>query len=366
MPNPFPSGATMLKARDAVRNLPPYDPPSNGREGLRLDLNENTAGCSPRVLARLRELTPQEVASYAEREPAEAAVAEFLRIQSGEMLLTNGVDEAIHLLCETFLEPQDEVLIPVPTFVMYEISAAATGARVIAVPADDSFRFPAARLLSHITSRTRLILVANPNNPTGAVARPDDLLEIARCAPNAAILIDEAYFEFYGKTLLPEWRNLPNLFLARTFSKAYGLAGLRVGVLAGNEAQIQMVRRAVTPFNVNSVALACVPAALADQEFVRQYVAQVVAGRERLQEQLRCCGIVSWPSQGNFVLARVGSQHLALIQGLRQRGILVRDRSRDHGCEGCVRITIGTEEQTDSLLAAIRAVLDQIGVGSAT
>ena len=358
----------MLKARDAVSNLPAYEAPPNGREGLRLDLNENTAGCSPRVLAQLRELTPDQIARYAEREPAENAVAGFLGVQPGEVLLTNGVDEAIHLLCETFLEPNDEVLIPVPTFTMYEISAAATGAHVIPVAADPAFRFPKSRLISSISSRTRLIMIANPNNPTGAVASPDDLLEIARCAPNAAILIDEAYFEFYGKTLLPQWRTLPNLFVARTFSKAYGLAGLRIGVLAGAAAHIEMMRRAVSPFNVNGAALACLPTALADQEFVRNYVAEVVAGRQQLQRQLQDRDIPFWPSQANFVLVRFGEQNAAVIEGLRRRGILVRDRSREPGCGGCVRIAIGTQEHTRILIAALSEVLDAISVrrGSAT
>lgn len=349
----------MLKARDAVRKLPAYEAPPNGREGLRLDLNENTAGCSPRVLARLRELTAEEIARYTEREPSERIVADFLGIQPGEVLLTNGVDEAILVLCETFLDPEDEALIPVPTFVMYEISAAATGAKVIPVPADSEFRFPTSRLLSHITSRTRLVMIANPNNPTGAVAPPEDLLEIARCAPNAAILIDEAYFEFYGKTLLPQWRNLPNLFVARTFSKAYGLAGLRIGILAGDPNHVEVMRRAVSPFNVNGAALASISEALADQDFLRQYVAQVVAGRQMLQEELRRLEIPCWPSQANFVLARFGRANSDFVAALRERGILVRDRSGDHGCEGCVRITIGTEEQTARLIAVLREIVRQ-------
>ena len=358
----------MLKVREAISKMQAYEAPPVGREGLRLDLNENTAGCSPRVLAKLRELTAEQIARYSEREPAEAAVADFLGIDPAEAVLTNGVDEAIHLLCEAFLESQDEVLIPVPTFVMYEISAAATGARVIPVPADDAFRFPTSRLISSITSQTRLVMIANPNNPTGAVAPPQDLLEIARCAPNAAILIDEAYFEFYGKTLLPQWRDLPNLFVARTFSKAYGLAGLRIGVLAGNSNHIDMIRRAVSPFNVNGAALACLPAALEDQNFVREYVAQVVAGREKLQHQLHSWGIPYWPSQANFVLVRFGAQSRVITENLGKRGILVRDRSRDHGCAGCVRIAIGTEEHTARLITALREVLNEASLrtGSAT
>jgi len=356
----------MLEAREAVRNLPTYHPPLGGRKGLRLDFNENTVGCSPRVLARLREITAEEIACYPERGPIEAVVADHLGIKPNELLLTNGVDEAIHLLCETFLQPGDEALIVVPTFAMYEISAAATGARVIAVPAGTDFRFPKSELLSQITPRTRLIAVANPNNPTGAVADPASLLEIASIAPQAAILVDEAYFEFYGKTLLPGWRDFPNLFVARTFSKAYGLAGLRVGVLAGNAEHIAMVNKVSSPYNVNGVALACLPTALADQEYVGRYVGQVRKGRDELQQELGQQGIRYWPSQANFVLASFGSLKTALIESMRARGILVRDRSRDYGCEGCVRITLGTAEQTARLLRALRETLEEIGAKEVT
>src|SRR5579864_3443149 len=152
-------GSTMLEARAAVRNLPMYHPPLGGRKGLRLDFNENTVGCSPRVLARLRKITAEEIARYPEREPLEALVAEFLAIEPNELLLTNGVDEAIHLLCETFLQPGGDALIVVPTFAMCEISAAATGARVIRVPAGTDFQFPASALLSQVTPRTRLIAI---------------------------------------------------------------------------------------------------------------------------------------------------------------------------------------------------------------
>ncbi|MGA9354034.1 MAG: histidinol-phosphate transaminase [Terriglobales bacterium] len=355
----------MLKARDAVRNLSEYDPPLVGREGLRLDLNENTAGCSPCVLACLRELTANEIGYYREREPMEAAVAEHLGIRADEVLLTNGVDEAIHLLFETFLEPGDEVLLVVPTFVMYEILAAATGARIVKVPAGENFCFPFSQLLAHINSRTRMIAIANPNNPTGIAADAEQLVEIARRAPDAAVLIDEAYFEFYGETLMGAWRREPglaNLFVARTFSKAYGMAGLRLGVLAGDAEYIAMARRVASPFNVNAAALACLPVALKDADYVRDYVSQVRRGREELSRELDRWGIPYWASNGNFVLAKVGPQHAVFVAAMEARGILLRDRSRDHGCEGCVRISIGTLEHTAQLIAALRATLAAMGM----
>lgn len=357
---PSAQGWPMLEPRESIRNLPTYHPPLGGRDGLRLDFNENTAGCSPRVLARLREITAEEIACYPERGPVERLVADYLGIGRDELLLTNGVDEAIHLLCNTFLQSGDEALVVVPTFAMYEISAAATGARVIKVPAEKDFQLPVSDLLSKVTPNTRLIAIANPNNPTGTVTDDKSLLEIASRVPQAAILVDEAYFEFHGKTLLEQWRNLPNLFVARTFSKAYGLAGLRIGVLAGNAKHVTMVGKVASPYNVNGVALACLPTALADQGYIRDYVRQVCHGRDELQKEFTHWDIPHWPSQANFVLASLGSQNTAFIQSMRTRGILVRDRSRDHGCEGCVRITLGTAEHTKRLLQALRATLPEI------
>jgi histidinol-phosphate aminotransferase len=351
----------VLRARDAVSNLPTYHPPLGGRAGLRLDFNENTVGCSPRVLKRLRTMGAEELARYPERAPVEAIAARYLQVWPEELLLTNGVDEAIHLLCETYLEPGDEALIVVPTFSMYEIFAAAPGARLVKIPAGVNFSFPTNTILRHLTPATRLVAIANPNNPTGAAASVDDLLLIARSAPEAAILVDEAYFEFHGETLLSKWRKIPNLFIARTFSKAYGLAGLRVGVLMGEAQQMSGVRKVASPYNVNSVALACLPEALADEPYVRRYVQEVCQGRERLQEQLQGLGIPFWASRANFVLMRLGETNAAFIGRMRGHGILVRDRSRDPGCEGCVRITLGSMEQTDRLLAILRDTLQEIG-----
>ena len=355
----------MLNARAAVRNLKEYHPPLGGRTGLRLDFNENTVGCSPRVLEALRKLDFEQLARYPEREPAEREAARFLGREAAEVLLTNGVDEGIHLLCETYLEPGEEVMVVVPTFSMYEIYAAATGARVVVVPAREDFSFPTADVLAGIRERTRLIAVANPNNPTGMVASREDLLKIAAAAPDAAVLVDEAYFDFYGQSVLDAARSVPNLFVARTFSKAYGLAGLRIGVLTGAVEQMKMVRRVSSPYNVNGVALACLPAALADTQYVQKYVAEVRRGRERLEKELAALGLVFWPSQANFVLARIGVESGRFVRAMRERGILVRDRSSDPGCQGCVRMTLGSAEQTERLIEALRAVTGELkGTGA--
>jgi histidinol-phosphate aminotransferase len=347
----------MLKPRQAIQSLEEYHPPLGGRQGLRLDFNENTVGASPRVLERLQHLTLEDLARYPEREPVEALVAAWIGLPPEAVLLTSGVDEAIHLLCQTYLDSGEEAVIVVPTFAMYEINAAATGARVRRIPAREDFSFPLEAVLAAITPQTRWIAVANPNNPTGTLVTAEGLLQIVNAAPQAAVLLDEAYYEFCGQTLLPSIPDHANVFVARTFSKAYGLAGLRAGVLAGPAAQMRMVRRVASPYNVNIAALVALPEALQDQEFVSEYVGQVQHGRSLLEEEFRSRGIAYCPSQANFVLAQIGSAHAAFVAAMKERGILVRDRSSDPGCDGWVRMTLGSRAHTETLLTALRQVL---------
>lgn len=355
----------MLKPRDAVHAIPTYHPPLAGRNGLRLDFNENTVGCSPRVLERLRQITADDLARYPEKQLAEEKMANFLSVASSELLLTNGADEAIHLLCQTYLEPGEHAVIVVPTYSMYRIYIAAAGAEITSVPAGCNFEFPFAGVRDSLTERTRLVAVANPNNPTGTLAPVKDLLDLAASAPNTAMLVDEAYVEFSEQTVLARRSECPNVFVARTFSKAYGLAGLRMGALIGDADQMTAVRRVSSPYNVNQIALTCLPVALDDREYVHTYVSQVMDSRQRLQDALRATGIHFWPSEANFVLIRVGPARedaTLFTERMRARGILVRDRSADYGCEGCVRITLGPKDHTDRLLTALSETVEQLGI----
>ena len=355
----------MLEARAAVQKMQAYHPPLAGRQGLRLDFNENTVGCSPRVLACMRGLDAEALARYPDREPVEQEVGRFLGLDAPQVLLTNGVDEAIHLLCLTYVEPGDEALIVVPTFAMYSIFAQGAGAKVVEVQSevrDGAFCFPVEAVLARIGPRTRLIAIANPNNPTGAVVSEEVLLRIAEAAPQAALLVDEAYFEFYGETLLARADRPSNIFVARTFSKAYGLAGMRVGVLVGDARQMAMARRVASPYNVNAVALAVLPEAMRDTDYVEHYVAEVRRNRDRLQRELGALGLHYWPSNGNFVLVHIGPLHGEFVQALRERGILVRDRNSDPGCKGAVRLTVGSDEHTSALIEALGSVVDRLAL----
>ena len=300
---------------------------------------------------------------YPEREPVERIVAKYLGLAPQQVVLTNGVDEAIHVLFEAFLEAGDELLLPVPTYTMYEIYVSATDARSVTVQAADDLQFPFERLLAAITPRTKIIAIANPNSPSGSVATRAQIVEIANRAPQAVILVDEAYFHFHGETVVDLIGTLSNLVVARTFSKAYGLAGLRLGVLSGTIELMRWVRRVISPYSVNSLALACLPPALEDAAYLDWYVGEVLAARGEFDSALDAANVRRWPSRANFVLVEIGAEHAEFVRNMSAGGVLVRDRSSDPGCDGRVRITIGTRQQMREAILVLNETLAKLRSG---
>lgn len=352
--------AVKPKPRRAVLAMPEYHPPLAGRDALRLDFNENTWAASPKVVARLKETSAQGLTKYPEREGVEAIAAAHFGLDADQVLLTNGVDEAIHVVCAAFLEEEDQAIVCTPTFFMYEVSAGMMTAHVKKVQADALLEFPYQRFLAAITPQAKLMMVASPNNPTGAVVSRQQLLAICAAAPQAIVMVDEAYYHFFGETLMADVGKVPNLLVARTFSKAYGLASLRIGMLAGHADLMKYVRKVSSPYNVNGVALDCLPVALADEAYLAWYVEQVRMGLARMMDGLRTLGVGFFPSHANFVLMKIGPKHKELVQAMRARGVLLRDRSTDPGCDGYVRITIGVEEHVTRGLAALKESLAEI------
>jgi histidinol-phosphate aminotransferase len=349
-----------VKPRQAVLDMPEYHPPLSNRDALRLDFNENTFAPAPRVIEQLHRITSEGLTKYPEREPAERIVASHFNLQPEQVLLTNGVDEAIHLMCIAFLEADDEALIATPSFFMYDVNIKMMTPHLRRVQADASLAFPFERFMAAITDKTKLIIVASPNNPTGTVVSREHLLAIAAAAPHAVLMVDEAYFHFHGESTMADIPSVPNLIVARTFSKAYGLANLRLGMLAGNADLLRYLRKVSSPYNVNGVALACLPAALEDDAYVRWYADQVRSGRERMAAGLRELGVSFFESHANFILMQIGPKHAEFVKAMRAHGVLLRDRSADPGCDGYVRITIGIEEHVTRGLAALKTCLNEI------
>ena len=347
----------MLKPRRAIAEMQPYSPPSSGREGkLRLDFNENTVGCSPRVLAFLQQqLSREKLTVYPEYEATRRALSSYFRVPESAFALTNGTDEAIQVLVHAFVGEGDRVLVLHPSYAMYRFYAQVAGARVEEIPyRAGELAFPLEELLRAASPDVRAILVSNPNNPTGSAIGIGEIVRILEAAPGAAVLIDEAYYDFYGVTALGLIGEYPNLFVSRTFSKAHGLAALRVGVLFSRPENVAWLRKAQSPYSVNLLAALAVRAAVEDTEYLEQYVRQALAARELLYRGFERRGIRYWPSQGNFVLFEAGPRAIEIRDALRARGVLVRDRSYE--LPGTVRVTAGTPEQAERFFAALDEV----------
>jgi len=345
----------MIRPRKAVAQLKKYRPPMEGRAGkLRLDFNENTVGCAPEVVRALRRaLTTEMLTRYPEYGESRQVLADYFGFKPEEMLLTNGTDDAIKAICDAFVDPGDALLVPSPTFPVYEFFHKVAGGTVERVRCDERFHLPAETLISAINKKTRWIALSSPNNPTGTEISKSDLRNVLESAPEVLVLVDEAYFDYSGHTVLPWIRKHENLLVSRTFSKAFGLAALRMGFIFGHPELVELLHRTQNPFQVNALALAAASIAIQHEEHVKKYVAQVRISRERVYRWLESRGIAYVRSAANFILTRVGEHAPEIAQRLRAEGILVRDWSYDPNLQGYLRFTVGSGVQTRRLLKGL-------------
>lgn len=341
-----------------------YEKLSTPASGLRLHLNENTGGCSPAVLEALRTITAEACAFYPDYSDATAAVASRLAIPASHVLLTNGLDEGILAAALMTLRGSGqadpfEAIVVVPAFDMYAGCTRAAGGRVVPVPLGPDFAFPLEGVLAAVTGRTRIVFITSPHNPTGLTVARESILAIARAIPGVLVFVDEAYVDFGGETLVlePLLDRHPNLVIGRTFSKAYGLAALRAGALVAAPATLDGLRESLPPYSINIAAAVALPAAVRDIQHYTWYLAEVRESKRLLYAAFDRLGVEYWRSDANFVLARFGGRSAEVTAGLRARGVYVRSRSADPGCEDCVRITAGVVAHTAACIAAIEEVL---------
>lgn len=337
--------------------MAPYAPPTGGRLGkLRLDFNENTVGASPIVIeALVKYLTEERLAVYPEYAAAKHELAEFFGVDPDDFILTNGTDEAIQVLINTYVDDGDEVVTLQPSYAMYRFYAEVAGAVVREISyRREKLAFPFEELIDAITPATRAVLIANPNNPTGTGTTRANLEAILERATNAAVLIDEAYYEFSGITALGLINDYPNLFVSRTFSKAYGMAAMRIGCLFSQTGNVEFLHKAQSPYSVNTVATVAARAAIQDKTYVNSYVTEILAARELLYVGLEQLGIPYYESQANFVLFEAGKRAIEVRDALRERGVLIRDRSYE--IPGCVRVTVGTRDQVRRFLQELTGI----------
>jgi histidinol-phosphate aminotransferase len=341
-----------------------YEKPPELYDGLRLHQNENTGGCSPRVLQALGRLTRQNLAYYPPYAEANEACARHLGVAVDRVMLVNGLDEGIMSAAIAYLRPHaesgivPEAVVPEPAFEIFRFDTAVAGGKLVQVMPKPDFSFALDEVLAAITPATRVVFLTNPNNPTGVSAPFEAIRAIAAAVPAQAILfVDEAYADFAGRSFIPELSAFPNVIVGRTFSKAYGLAAIRIGALVGAPAVLDPIRYATPVYSVNIAAIVALQAALSDQDYVNDYLQQVKASKALLYAACDRMGLKYWPSDANFVLVRVGSRVDEVVAGAKERGVYLRNRSTEPGCEGCLRIATGIVEHTKRGIAAIEEVL---------
>ena len=342
-----------------------YSRPADRAGALRLHLNENTGGCSATVLEAIRQVSAEEVAYYPDYTVLTRECAEYLGVRQAQLVLTNGLDEGLLALTVSAFSMMQianglpEAIIPAPTFEMYSVFVKAAGGRTVSIPPRTGFVFQMQEVCDAITDRTRIIFLTNPNNPTGQLIPRDAIREITRCLPKeVTIVLDEAYYDFCGETFLSELDAHPSVIIGRTFAKAHGLAGLRAGCLIGNPARLEAVRNAVPPYSLSVFAVAGWRAALRDRGYLDWYRSQVSESRELMYATCERLSLPYWKSAGNFVLINVerAGEPEAIVRAFAARGILVRDRSRDPGCRGCIRITAGLVRHTEIAIEALEGL----------
>ena len=339
-----------LPVRKAILLRRTYEAPAEGRSGkIRLDFNENTTGCGAAARKALAQLSAKQIATYPEYELSTRKLARYFGVRREELLLTNGGDDALRVFFDTFVEPRTGVLICEPTFPMYRYYAEIAGARIQVLRYGANMEFPITEALAALKQKPRVFFFANPNNPTGTFVNGDAIRKLLRAATHTVVVLDEAYAEFSPESAVPLVGRYSHLFVARTFSKAEGLAGLRLGAVIGQRDSLSFVRRAMPPYPVNIAALAAGVAAVEERKSIGSYVREVKRLRAWFSRELAKRGVRVYPSAANFLLADFGKPGPAFFRELARHNILVRERSHDLG-PGFARITIGTQAELRKLL----------------
>ncbi len=369
---PLPQPSPPL-ARPEVENLQAYSAPLEGRRGLlRLDFNENTVGPSPKVVEAIRAIPPDHYAIYPEYDGLREAVATNLADCSGgrpglahpltpeQVGLFNGVDAALHAVCHAYGASGDRLLTTSPTFGYYTPCAQMQGMAIEAIPYQGAdFAFPLDELRAALLGQPpRLLLICNPNNPTGTRLAPELILELAAAAPQTLVVVDELYEAFTGDSLMPlvDFERHPNVLVLRSLAKTAGLAGLRMGFAIGDPGVVDRVSRVSGPYDINSFAVTAALAALADQPYVDAYVEQVGQARDWLVQQCVAAGVRHHAAGGNYLLLWP-KQGPALVEArLREAGILVRSMDGKPLISGSLRVSIGTIGQMQRFWAAYAAI----------
>ncbi len=318
-----------------IQRMKPYQPPLKGRseyDGLLLDFNERTQQPNRKVSQALEKFVKgKKLQVYPEYFDLEEKIAKYAGVSPEQVMFTNGSGQGIDIIFRTFTEKGDKVIIPSPTFAMFEQCAQVIGNEILSpLYKKSGLSFPLKEVIEAIDEQVRLMVLCNPNNPTGTTVSVADIERIAQNAPNVILYIDEAYFEFSKITASPLIKKYPNIIITRTFSKAFGLASLRIGYVIARKEYITEMLKVRGPYDVNMAAYYAASAALEDRQSMQCYVAEVMKKAKPLVEKFFSeNGIPYFPSSANFILFRQGDPENT-IRALTKAGVLVRPQNKEN------------------------------------
>jgi histidinol-phosphate aminotransferase len=322
---------------------------------VKLDANENNYGPSPKVAEALKNFIGYHIYPDAAQTELRGLLSKYSGMPADQIVAGSGSDQLIDLLIKLFAGPDDEIVNMPPTFAMYRFYADLNGAKIVEVPRKADFHIDALAVKRAINPKTKLIFLANPNNPTGTMTAQDDIKLLAQTG--LPLVVDEAYYEFTGESALPLMPEYPNIMVLRTFSKWSGLAGLRAGYGVFPLQIANYLHGVRDPYNVNVAAVAAVRASFQDMDFLMENVKKIVFERERLFKELgKLPWLKAYPSSSNFILCDVINGHAKELQRLlEEKGILVRYYSEER-LKNCIRFSVGKPQEDDSLLAALKEI----------
>ncbi|WP_422466415.1 pyridoxal phosphate-dependent aminotransferase [Endozoicomonas sp. ALC013] len=347
-----------------ITRMSAYSPPLEGRDphhNLLLDFNERTLPVSEHVKQALIDyINEDRLQVYPSYGDLTRKIADYANVDEPQVMITNGSDQGIDIIIRAACTEGDDIIIPGPTFAMYRQCANIEKLNIIEPDYTRQTGFPVNAVLDAITAKTRLIVIANPNNPSGTQIQREDILTIARSAPNTALLVDECYFEYSQATVADAVMAYPNILVTRTFSKTWGLPSIRLGYVISHPDNIRALLNIRGPYDVNQFAAVAINAALDHPEYTRQYVREVMESSKPLFEHfLDQQAIPYWPSAANFIWAFPDNPEVIELH-LRSHGILVRPKSDQTGRKG-LRITLGDIAQTRQLIERIQEGLSIAG-----
>ncbi len=336
-----------------------YKPPLEGRDPhkhLLLDFNERTLPVGHHVKQALIDfIRADRLQMYPSYGDVTNKIAQYCRVDESQIMITNGSDQGIDLIIRSVCSAGDEAIIPAPSFAMYLQCANIENLNIIEPQYTREAGFPKQDVLNAISAKTRLIVIANPNNPSGTLVKRSDILDIAQAAPDAAILVDECYFEYTQETLADVVNDYPNILITRTFSKTWGLPSIRLGYVISHPDNINALLNVRGPYDINQFAAVAINAALDQPDYTFNYVREVIdQAKPLLENYLKKRQVEYWSSTANFIWAFPDNPE-TVEKHLREQGILVRPKADLYGQTG-LRITIGDRQQTENLIN----VLDQI------